>query len=292
MAHGQTGKEAFEQMIREAIRQFPSMPSLCRDVMEQIRNPNADYAVLAERLRLDPGVTMNVLKVANSSFFAGSRRVDSLLQAFVRLGSRRLFQIMLTQNVAGRMAVRLTGYELEPHALLRHSLFTALAAETLTKKLKLGFGETMFTCGLLHDMGKLVMDEYAQALHPILRKHLENEAEPFDAIEHELFGITHAEAGALLMREWRFPEDLTAIVQTHHRPDRSDSHGTAARIVRLADRLADARGCGDGMDRARYDTADAPDDNFGLATDELADLTDQMVEKLDELESVLTAAAS
>ncbi len=281
-------QDSYAAMIREAIRQHPPMPAMVKQVMLELRNPEVNYAQLADRMRMDPGVTMNVLKLANSSAFVGTRQVDSLQQAFVRLGTRRLFQIVLAQNVAGRLAARLDGYELEPGALLRHSLCVALTAESLAKRLKLSFSETVFTAGLLHDMGKLVMDRFLVAAKPLVRKKLDESADPFDRIEHALFNIAHPDAGALLMETWQFPSDLVEIVRLHHHPTDSSTFGNAALIVHWADTLSYSQGFGDGVDGFRYEVFGQADKMLGLGPKDVERIASETLEKIKEMEDILT----
>jgi putative nucleotidyltransferase with HDIG domain len=284
-------RDHFADMIREAVRQTAPMPAMCREVMNQINAVDVDYGRLAEKMRLDPGVTMNVLKLANSSFFGGKHPVDSLRQAFVRLGTRRLFQIVLAQSVADRLAVRLDGYELEPHALLRHSLCVALTAETLAKKTGQEDSETLFTAGLLHDMGKVPMDPFLTAAKPMLRHRLQNCDWPFDRIEEELFGLSHSEAGKLLMEEWRFPPQLTDVIATHHHPHLSVGRNRAALMLHWADTLAYSEGFGDGIDGFRYAVSDSAAEQLDLRPRDIEYIASETLEKLTEMEEILTGTA-
>ncbi len=273
--------------IREAIRRQPPMPALCGEVARHIREPAADFGMLAEEMRLDPGVTMNVLKLANSAYFGSSGRVDSLRHAFVRLGARRLFQLVVAQGVASRMATRLAGYGLEPGALLRHSLCVAMTAEALTRTRKLGFEETIFTAGLLHDMGKPVMDVFVSEAGPEAQARLRDEPVCSEAAEADLFGISHAEAGALLMTEWGFPADLAEIVRAHHRIAATKLYGLPARMVRLADGYAASRGFGGGQEAAIRDSLAEDEAALGVAPADFEKLTEGIPEKVAELEAVL-----
>ncbi len=277
-----------EARIREAIRRQPPMPALCGEVARRIREPNADFGELAEKMRMDPGVTMNVLKLANSTYFGGGGRVDSLRHAFVRLGARRLFQLVVAQGVASRMASRLVGYGLEPGALLRHSLCVAMTAEALTRKLRLGFEETIFTAGLLHDMGKPVMDAFVLESGPQAQTRLRNEPLSSETVEMDLFGITHAEVGSLLMTEWGFPIDLAEIVRAHHRIAATTLHELPARMVRLADGFAACSGFGGGSGEVNSELLAEDKSKLRLDPEAFDQLAEGIPEKAAELENMLT----
>lgn len=255
--------------------------------MEEIRNPDADFTRLSEQIRFDPGITMNILKIVNSAHFSGAQRVDSLQQAMVRLGTQRLFHIIVAQGVASLMTEKLAGYDLEPRALLSHSIGVALAAENLARHLAIKDDGALFTAGLLHDMGKVVLNPFVIETRVKFDSALRADDRPFDILEKEILGITHAEAGAELMRHWNFPEDMVEIVAWHHDPDQSKKQPQRTLMIHLADTLVYSQGVGDGIDGFRYRVHDQAGELLGLRPSDVERIASGVLDPLHELESIM-----
>ncbi len=282
-----SNRDARVKRILEAIARHPPMPALYREILPLLADPNANFDQLSLVIRRDPGVTMNILRVANSSYFSGADRIDSLRQAFVRLGSRRLFQIVLSQGVATRLAARLDGYALAPQMLLNHSVGVAVTAENLARLLHLDTREMLFTAGLLHDMGKVILDPFVQEAHAEFDAALQETDKPFDTLEEEVLGITHADAGARLMAQWSFPDDVVEIVAHHHHPDRAERGLNETLMVHFADALVYSQGVGDGIDGFRYPVADDAAERLGLRPRDIEKVASETLEQLQELEELM-----
>ena len=273
--------------IRQAIEDHPKMPTLYRDLMNLLKDPDADYEQLAKIIRNDPGVTMNILRVANSTYFSGEERIDSLRKAFVRLGSRHLFQIIIAQGVATRLAQPFPGYDLDPRELLQHSVGVAITAEHFARLLNVPALETLFTAGLLHDMGKVILDPYIKEKHVKVRELLQDTTLAFDEIELACVGITHAKAGALLMEKWLFPDAVLQLVELHHRPEEAKQFDMETLMVHFADTLLYSQGVGDGLDGFRYPVDNDAANRLGLRPRDVEQLASGLLDQLNELESMM-----
>lgn len=286
-SHSSSKREGRLARIKEAIARHPPMPALYREILPLLTDPNSNFDQLSTVIRRDPGVTMNILRVANSAYFSGADRIDSLRQAFVRLGSRRLLQIIIAQGVAARLAARLEGYALAPRMLLDHSLGVAVTSENLARLLHLDTREMLFTAGLLHDMGKMVLDPFVQEAHTEFDRALAEPDTPFDAVEADVLGITHAEAGALLMTQWSFPDDVVEIVKHHHHPDRAEHYMNETLMVHFADALVYSQGLGNGIDGFRYPVADDAAKRLGIRSRDIERVASNTLDQLQELEELL-----
>lgn len=275
------------ERILQAIADHPPMPSFYRDLLTHVQDPDVGYERLSKFIRNDPGVTMNILRMANTAYFAGTVRIDSLQQALVRLGSRRLLQILLAHGVTTRLVGRLDGYELAPRVLLQHSVGVAVTAESLAHLLGLKTREMLFTAGLLHDMGKMVLDPFIVETRPVFDDLLRDKDRAFDDIELEVLGITHPEAGAQLMARWNFPAEVVEIVACHHHPDRAQVFPTETLMVHLADTLLYSQGLGTGIDGFRYPVADDAATRLGLRSRDVEQVASGALDQLRELEAMM-----
>ena len=188
----------------------------------------------------DPALAAHVLKLANSALFGCRRRVSDLLTALTLIGLDRLRALVLTYGVR-HLFRPLSRY---PHcrSVWQHSLATALLAADLSLE---GAGDMMesYTAGLLHDLGRLVLLASAPEQYPALLEKAES-PEQSCRMEEEMFGLTHAEAGALAMRRYELPEMLAEAALLHHHEDPlalSETNPDAA-LIASSCRMAAAAG--------------------------------------------------
>ena len=274
--------------IQEAIAGHPPMPAFYSDLIPHVQDPDVSYEELSKIIRNDPGVTMNILRMANTAYFSGPEKIDSLQQALVRLGSRRLLQIVIAHGVSAQLAGRLDGYSLAPRGLLMHSVGVAVTAERLAHLLGLKTREMLFTAGLLHDMGKVILDPFVKEYRERFEERLaQDPARTFDDIEGEVLGITHPEAGSQLMARWNFPDDVVEIVACHHHPERSTVFPSETLMVHLADTLLYSQGIGDGIDGFRYSVANDAAARLGLRSRDVEQVASGALDQLRELEAMM-----
>jgi len=133
------------------VESFPSMPEAGAKMLALLKEPNAPVAEIEKVLRNDPGLTTNVLKLANSAFFGIPSKVGSVKQAFVLLGAKRFTELVLATCTCSVMDKAVDGYELPPGELWRHSIEVSTAAEALMKYKKIAEPKDIFTPALLHD---------------------------------------------------------------------------------------------------------------------------------------------
>jgi HD-like signal output (HDOD) protein len=135
--------------ILAKIRDIPQMPAAVQQVMTLLQDEEADMGSISRIIELDPGLTANLLKAVNSSYFGGMRSISSVREAIVRLGANRVFHLAVSWGVAPHVRPAIRGYDLEAGELLRHSLAVALSSEGLAKCLMISPPPNIFTAGLL-----------------------------------------------------------------------------------------------------------------------------------------------
>src|SRR3989339_497853 len=201
--------------ITREIELFPAMPALCKFVSTHLNDPNVDFKMIAEELKYDPGMTANILKLANSAYFGAAGRVTSLQTAIARVGMKRMFQLVIASGFSKTLVKPLSGYNLRPEELLMHSVFVAVASEELARVTGIHPPDLLFTAGLLHDMGKVIMDKHVEKAVSIFSEKANKEQAFFDVLEKEILGMCHAEAGGTLLEQWKFPHELISAARFH-----------------------------------------------------------------------------
>jgi len=275
--------------IKKAIETFPDFPVASQRIIQIVSNLVIDYSELEEALRYDPGLTANILRLANSAQFGGGRRdIDSLHGAFVLLGQRRILELVMTNVAYKLLDVQLEGYQLRHEDFLKHSIWVAVASEQFAQALKFKTKETLFTAGLLHDIGKVVMDPFLvkeqQALEDVAAQ--QNEVS-FEKKEKAVFGINHPEAGGMLFDYWNLPEEIASAIRYHHSPEEADKHQQVVNIVHVADMLAYVESIGIGIEGVHYHVSDSAFEQMGIDEDTLEYVASQSVGKMKEILNLL-----
>jgi putative nucleotidyltransferase with HDIG domain len=241
--------------LNELVRNTSDLPSMPEHAFEVIRIANlseTSAADVARTLSKDPSLTARVLRLANSSFYGLSREVPSISDAVVVLGMRTVKSLALVAASFPWLQKALKGTSLCPELMWNHCLTVATVARLIARKKDYKDAEIAFCAALLHDMGEVVMCLWKEGDYTELVEAAEASNAPFDQIEREIFGFTHAEVGAALTRNWNLPEIYTQAIEFHHNPSDAGNDTTLADIIHVADLSVRDRGINEGLQHAFY----------------------------------------
>ncbi len=273
--------------ILSKIKSFPSMPATGAKMLKLLEDPEASVDEIEDVLRHDPGLTGNVLKLANSAFFGIPATVASTRQAVLLLGLKKLIQLVIASCVNAVMDKPVPGYDLPPGDLWRHSIAVSIAAEALVKDSHNVEAEDIFTPALLHDVGKLILGHFVEEAQADIDK-IARSGVPYVVAENMVLGIDHAEVGARLLTRWSFPREVIDAVRWHHDPDYPDRSAAAMDIVYLANLLCQTSN-GSGQDESdRTDLSPAVIERLGLDIVQFDEVKKRVAEWVAELSEALT----
>ena len=261
------GKNEIIGKIMLKVSSFPSMPQAAVKVMALIQQEDIAIDEIAQVLRHDPGLTANVLKLANSAYFGIPSKVGSLKQAIVLLGLKRFTKIVVAACVNDHMDCAIEGYDLPPGELWRHSIAVSSTAEALGKFKKNLATEDAFTPALLHDMGKLVLGTFVKEEFHNIEK-IAAQGVPFEVAENMVLGTDHAEIGAQILANWSFPSDVIDAVRWHHNPERIKNSKLQTEIVYLSNLLCRTCDNGDSAERKSLMPSAVVLDRLGIKLDQ------------------------
>lgn len=217
--------------------ELPPLSSSLVQVSALIRNENASTRAIAEAIGYDPALTARILRAANSPLYAMERRIMSLPSAVITLGNKTLYALAIVSGAADTFDKNIrrtpTGRK-----LWQHLVATSLTARELSGVLRMLGGDEAFLCGLLHDIGKLVMFRHDEGIFAQVNE-MADEQQSL-SMEQELYGYTHAQVGALICKRWGLPEEISYAVYSHHQPGEASQHVYMARLVDVANQLAHA----------------------------------------------------
>ncbi|MBI3560861.1 MAG: HDOD domain-containing protein [Gammaproteobacteria bacterium] len=221
------------------IDELVSLPAVFVRLNQLINTPHSTVTQLAEVIGQDPGLTVRLLRLANSAMFGMRARIDTISKAIAVIGIQRLRDLALA-------SAAVTAFEKIPNSLLAledfwmHSIRCGLAAKFLAEQAKLPHSDTLFIAGLLHDIGHLIMfKRIPQQSQQALQRCLDKSANAnLFLIERELLGFDHSMVGAELARHWQLPEVLIETIRYHHQPTLATTFPRQAAIVHIANSVA------------------------------------------------------
>lgn len=217
---------------------LPTLPTIAIEVSRLASNPLTGMSDIVRIIRNDPSLTAKILRVANSAFYGMPRRIESLNMALVVLGMRELNNLVTCITVLKTFPGAVGATEFDRHSFWEHSAGCGELARVIAARLRLRFHGVEFTAGLLHDIGKIVLDQYVHAefVAALVLSRREG-LSPVEA-EQRTIGADHAEIGAWLAERWLLPLSIVESIRYHHRPEQAAHHASLSAVVRLGDLFA------------------------------------------------------
>ena len=233
--------------IIEKLQTLPSLPQAASRLMQEVIKPDASMAEVARIVESDQGLMSRVLRLVNSPFYGVRYEVTTVEHAVGLLGLKAIESMVLSLTVFDVLAPS------KKHALdlvrhWQHSLAVAAAAKYIAAKTGYKVPDEAYTAGLLHDVGRAILDVCApEELRKVMEALARTGTLAID-VERETIGIDHTGVGEFVLRRWNIPEHICRGVGLHHRDNlkglEDKSAAALAAIVQAADFLAWANGLG------------------------------------------------
>lgn len=216
-----------------------TLPDVFVRINQLVESPDSSVADIANAVSRDPAFTVRLLRVANSPFYGFSSSVDTVPKAVSIIGTSQIRNLALSTAIANSFA-GLPNTLVSMDNFWRHSLYCALAARVLARKAGKCDAEAIFTAGLLHDIGELVIfNRLPELAKESLTLVLDNaDGLTVHQAERQVLGYDHAQVGGELARQWKLPSLLEECIGFHHSPGEAKRHPREAAIVHIANALA------------------------------------------------------
>jgi putative nucleotidyltransferase with HDIG domain len=198
------------EQVLDQIEHLPTLPQVVANLLSITESPSVDAMKLSKAL--DQSLATKVLKVANSAFY-GKRMVSTISQGIVVIGFDAVKEIILTTSLFHTFHDTRDIQALQP--LWQHSLECAMIAKRLAWIYRYEILDEAYFSGLIHDIGKLVIQQYFPEADQQIQKLTKEGVESLEA-EKQILSITHAEIGGEMVQRWNFPASLVDAVNHHH----------------------------------------------------------------------------
>lgn len=220
---------------------LPASQSGLMKISTLLRDVNASAQKITQAINYEPALVARILRLANSSLFSLERDLTSVQQAIAAIGSKSVNEIVLMELASDTFS-REIKKSFHARKIWEHSIVVALLAQELSITLGLRGTEEAFTCGLLHDIGKIILLINDFENYPSV---LEAEEEgKLLSMENQSYGFNHAEVGSLVVKRWELPQEICSTILYHHNPSQSQQLLLISHIIDVADTIANTIGYG------------------------------------------------
>ncbi|MBI4230326.1 MAG: HDOD domain-containing protein [Planctomycetes bacterium] len=230
------------------VQGLPTLPAILQRLNSMIVDPHTTAKQVGQLISSDPAVTARILKVVNSAFYGFPSRITTVTHAIVILGFNTVKSIVLSSSIFDTFR----GQSESPYRredFWKHSIGTGAACRVIGKAIGYTALEDFFIAGLLHDVGKIVLDQYLHDDFVRVLEVVEKKDCLFVEAEAEVLGVTHAEVAGWLFEQWKLSKGLVQAVACHHNPALSDEVQKITSVIHLGDIVCRALQIGSGGDR-------------------------------------------
>lgn len=268
--------------ILRSIENVPPMPRIVHKARVLADDPDSTIKDLADLIETDPSLTVDVLRLANSAYYRRFKAVSTVQDAAMILGQKTLAEVITMACASRLLSGKLNGYSFTSGSLWKHSLAVAVGSRLIAERRFEKMAADAFTAGLIHDSGKIILDEYVAGRKVLFDAYLEDHDVPFLEAERRILGFDHAEIAAVVCKNWRFPAAIVKGVRYHHNPG-SFFGNELSYMLNLADQLT--AWIGFATDGILVDTGDDAMTKLGLTFNDLEPLLEEMIESVERVVS-------
>lgn len=213
---------------------LPSIPHIISEVSEMLDDEKTSASDLCKVISQDQSIATKILSVANSPMYGLPRRVATIEFAIVIIGLEHIRSLLLALSMMEVFKAKNTA-DWNHNSYWKHSLMVGTSAKRIADDLHYPKSGEVFTAGLLHDLGIVVMQKYMKPEFKKIIELVKNENVTHLAAEKMILGYTHEDIVEFMFEKWNFPSSINEAVLYHHRPSFSEKNPVLASLVHLVD---------------------------------------------------------
>lgn len=196
---------------------LPTMPAVASQVVRAVDDPDRSIEDIRKLIEQDAAIAARILKISNSALYGFPSEIQSLAHAISLLGTMTVRNLVL----AASMKETYKRFGLMEKLLWQHSSLAGPTAAMLATRPGIDVDpDIAFTAGLMHHVGKTALANSHRNDYERVMATVYNEGRSFVEVENEIFGFSHAELGAAVVRRWGLPESLVLTIRMHHDTDK------------------------------------------------------------------------
>jgi putative nucleotidyltransferase with HDIG domain len=268
----------------EKVKKLGTLPTVYVKVNELVNDPNCPASKLGAAITNDQVITSMILRLVNSALYGFPNYIDTVTKAVTIIGFKQTRDLVLASSVMDMFKSGAAQDHIDMQEFWKHSIATAVAAKALAGYMSKSDQEAMFTAGLLHDIGRLIMFEFTNELpiNTLIAKCREKEILVYKN-ERKVLGFTHMDVAEALFSKWNLPPLLKEAAVYHHRPQLAPRFKEEASCIHIADALAHAMQLGNSTDAFVPSIYEDAWEVLGVSMDKLPAVVKQVSEQYPDL---------
>jgi PAS domain S-box-containing protein len=274
------------RQILGGIEKLPMLPAVAVRLLEVTEDEKSSALDLARLIETDQALAAKTMRMANSAYYGRSGKISTLRDAMALVGFGALRSTILTVFFMDVFKGTANDSGFDTEAFWLHSLACAICAREIGRKIQgpASFAEEAFVCGMLHDTGKILLNNYLPGDYKEVVDAVATQNLTIAEAEQTVLDADHAQVGSELLRLWRLPEHETRAVQIHHQPPGEkagqDPGSRLAEVVRLADTIVRIHKIGSGGDEIPRFVEPRALASLGLTKEEVSQLAAELDDKV------------
>lgn len=270
--------------VVEMMDSIPCTPSVLPKLQQSLAGEYVSTQKLQSIIELDAGLATSVLRMANSAYFMGEQKCESITDAILRLGTMALSRLAATSQAGKWLNQPVQGYGWESGDLCRHSLCVAVTAEILSKEYGTASPDIAYTAGLIHDVGKMAL-AYANGL--LLSEVLKLVPTPhltWEAAEIDVLGYSSADVTMKMLQRWGFSHALVEAGAYYPHPSKSsEEYRSLVTTIHAAKSMTITLGYGVGVDGFYFEVDEKSLHEAGFTEEKLESCVPTILDRMDAM---------
>ncbi len=240
----QTINEDQVKRIISVTGNLPPVPQVAARMMELVGNEDTSVRDIQKVISADQALTARVLKMANSVFYSFDQKIGSLSHAIVILGFRAVQSMALAASSRNLFVKKGAQFGLKEKLLWEHSISVGMGCRQVARMVQFDNEETAFTAGLLHDIGKAVLNQVIPRKYGKIIETVYNDGKSASSVEREVLGFDHSQIGALIAEKWNIAWEMVEAIAYHHTAESERTGGALSAILGVSNLISKRLGIG------------------------------------------------
>lgn len=265
---------------------LPATPQILPQLVRVLRDPDASSDDVVNVIKLDAGVSAQVIRLSNSSFFGFAEPTRDLDESVGRIGMQETYRLVASILSEQLLGGAVPAYEIETDALWENSVSAALAMEELAHATDSDALEC-YLIGLFHNVGKILLGKAQAEKYGEVFDYLEQNECNLTEAEDKILEMNHVSAAGILLRHWGFPESTIIPIESQYRPLDVDEHQKAACLMHLTHFIIGGLGLNPGRDSWAFELNPKALQPAGLTESDLERVMLDVREKFTKVKELL-----
>ncbi|MEA3223504.1 MAG: HDOD domain-containing protein, partial [Thermodesulfobacteriota bacterium] len=210
------------------------IPQIAIKIAKMLDDQDYDISAVANEIKKDQVISAKILRLCNSSYVNPMTEITSIDHALIYLGKKTILKLNASAGSEEFFSQFGEGYSLCKGGLYQHALGTARLCEKLARLSGMLSPDVAYTAGLLHDIGKVVLDQYIANIQPLFYRQIQEEGKDSSIVEKNIFNTDHTKTGELLAKNWNLPKTIIDAISFHHIPDIAETNKELVHLVYVA----------------------------------------------------------